>query len=108
MLQIKCMNGEQLCQGFASDNQAQLEVVSNLPLRLPELTYVTYTWVSTHANGTKIWDTALPTRRIPVPWVGEYTVQVQAQYIREGERRPYAVFWSNKVVVMGVPCGNTP
>jgi hypothetical protein len=108
MLQINCMNGDQICQGFSTENQAQLEVSSALPLRLPEQTYVTYTWMSTHANGTKVWDTGLPTRRVPVPWTGEYTVQVQAQYIREGERRPYAVFWSNKVVIMGKTCTPTP
>lgn len=107
MIQISCMNGDQICQGFTSANQAKIEIVSASPLRVPEQTYVTYTWVSTHANGTKIWDTGLPTRRIPVPWVGEYTVQVQAQYVREGELQPFAIFWSNKVTVMGKTCPTT-
>ncbi len=104
MLQIKSMNGEEICQGFATENQAQIQVTSALPITLPEKTYVTYNWTCTHANGTKIWDTGLPTRRIPVPWSGAYTIQVQAQYIRQNERRPYAVFWSNKVIVNGKTC----
>jgi hypothetical protein len=104
MLQISCMNGEEICQGYSSGNQAQLQVMSGLPMTKPENTYVTYIWTSTHANGTKIWDSNQPTRKVPIPWAGEYTVQVAAQYIREGQRTPYAVFWSNKVTVMGKIC----
>ncbi len=104
MLQISSMNGNEICQGFASDNQAIVQVVSGLPMSAPVGTYVTYTWTSTHANGTRVWDSNRGDRRIPIPWAGEYTVQVQIQYIREGKRRPYAVFWSNKITVIGTIC----
>jgi len=104
MLQIQSMSGTEVCQGYTSANQAQMQVLSGLPATKPANTYVTYVWTSTHANGTKTWDTNQPTRRVPIPWAGEYTVQVVAHYIREGESRPYAAFWSNRVKVMGMIC----
>lgn len=104
MLQISSMNGEEICQGYSSANQAFIQVTAGIPATKPENTYITYIWTSTHANGTKIWDSNQPTRRVPIPWAGDYTVQVVMQYVREGQTRPYAAFWSNKVTVKGMPC----
>jgi hypothetical protein len=104
MLQISSMNGDEICQGYASDNQAIIQVTSGIPSAKPENTYITYVWTSTHDNGTKVWDTNLSSRKVPIPWTGEYTVQVVMQYVRHGQTRPYAAFWSNKVKVMGKVC----
>lgn len=104
MLQINCMNGEEICQGYAAENQAMIHITAGLPTEKPEDTYITYVWTSTHANGTKVWDSNQSSRRVPIPWSGEYTVQVVMQYVRVGQTRPYAAFWSNKVTVMGKIC----
>lgn len=104
MVQIASMNGNEICQGYASDNQAVVQIMNGIPIQKPENTYITYVWTSTHANGTKVWDSNQPTRKVPIPWLGEYQVQVVMQYVRVGQTRPYAVFWSNKITVMGTNC----
>lgn len=104
MLQIACMNGPEICQGFMPENQAQVQIMGGLPMSVPDNTYVTYVWTSTHANGKKTWDTSRPDRKIPIPWLGEYTVQVQVLFTRHGKTRPYAVFWSNQITLAGKVC----
>ncbi len=104
MFQIQSMNGEEICNGFLPENQAQVRVVGNLPLSPPENTYITYMWTSTHERGVKTWDTNRPDRRVPIPWTGDYTVQVKVMYTRHGNTRPYAVFWSNPIKVTGRNC----
>lgn len=104
MLQLACMNGVEICQGYAAENIAQVQINSALPISAPENTYVTYVWKSVHQNGTKIWDTSRPDRKIPIPWVGEYMVQVQVLYTRQGSTRPYAVFWSTPLKITGKIC----
>ncbi len=104
MVQLASMNGEEICQGFMPENQALLQIVGNLPIPPGEDTYITYFWRSVHEKGSKTWDTSRPDRRVPIPWTGEYTVQVQVMYTRHGSTRPYAVFWSNPVKIMGTSC----
>lgn len=103
MINIECMNGEEICQGYLPQNQAHV-MINSMPMSIPDNTYVTYRWTSAHANGSKVWDTNRPDRRIPVPWTGEYTVQVQVQFTTKGNSRPYAVFWSTPIKVMGKIC----
>ncbi len=108
MIQIASNNGTEICQGYTSDCQAHIAIISGLPLSIPENTYVTYVWTSEHANGTKTWESNRQDRKVPIPWEGDYTVQVKVQYVRSqndnNRYRPYAVFWSNKLKITGKLC----
>jgi len=104
MIHIECMNGEEVCQGFMPNNLAQVEIMSGLPLTVPEDTYVTFRWYSKHENGTRYWDTNKANRPIPVPWLGEYTVHVEVMYLRKANYQPYAKFYSNEVKFVGKVC----
>lgn len=104
MVEIQSMNGYEICQGYDYENNAYMQVSSNLPFAPPPNTIVVYTWTAEHPNGNKIWNTSLPYRTIPIPWVGKYTVRLKIEYIRRGKYRPFAAFFSNRVVIRGVNC----
>lgn len=101
---IASQNGNQICSGLESTNCAHVALVSPPPLPVPENTILAYTWTAEHANGSWTWHSNYPTRIIPLPFQGQYKIQVKIEYMRRGTKRPYAAFWSNKLFLQGMQC----
>jgi len=101
---IASQNGNQICSGFEMSNCAHIAVVAPPPVPLAANSIMLYTWTAEHANGTWIWHSNHPTRTVPLPFVGQYMIQVKIEYMRKGTKRPYAAFWSNKVYIHGMDC----
>ncbi len=101
---ISCMNGESFCAGYGPQSTAQISLVSSLPIKPPSNARVVYTWTAEHPNGTWSWGTGSPDRVVPIPWAGDYVVQVRITYYLPNRTRPFAAFWSNKIVVSGKRC----
>ena len=104
MTEIQSVNGTEFCIGYGSENQAQFVVTTDFPIPIPPETVVVYTWTAKHPNGNKVWNTNFPYRAVPIPWTGDYIVQVKVEYIRRGRSRPFAAFISNQVLVSGFDC----
>ena len=102
--EIQSVNGVEFCRGYGPNHMAQFQITGTFPFQVPPGTAVVYTWTAQHPNGTKVWNTNFPYRAVPIPWVGEYIVQVKVEYIRKGNSRPFITFWSNQVVVRGIEC----
>lgn len=101
---ISCVNGETFCAGYGPQSTAQISMVSDLPIKPPSNARVVYTWTAEHPNGTWTWGTGSPDRVVPIPWPGEYVVQVRITYYLPNRTRPFAAFWSNKIAVRGEGC----
>jgi hypothetical protein len=101
---IASQNGNEICAGFTPANCAHIAVVTPPPLPVSTNSILVYTWTAEHANGSWTWHTNYPTRVIPLPFPGQYRIQVKIEYMRRGTKRPYAAFWSNKLYVQGMNC----
>lgn len=102
--EIVSLNGYELCKGIGPHHWAHIAVVSGPPIPLPPDTYITYTWMAKNPFGSWVWFTSSSTRAVPIPWQGNYYVQVRVEYIRRGRRSPFAVFWSNVITIRGINC----
>ena len=101
---ISPMNGETFCAGYGPESTAQIAMISDLPLPPPSNARIAYTWTAEHPNGTWTWGTGSSDRVVPIPWPGDYVVQVKITYYLPNRTRPFAAFWSNKVTVKGESC----
>ncbi len=104
--QLVALNGVEICAGLGSENMAHVCVGENLPIPLPPNATIAYTWTVQHSNATWRWYTMSSERLIPIPWPGEYSVQVKMEYVRRGNNRPrpFAAFWTTPLIIHGQNC----
>ena len=101
---IASQNGNQICAGLMPANCAHVALVTPPPIPVPANTILAYTWTAEHANGTWTWHSNFPNRVIPLPFPGQYRIQVKVEYMRRDAKRPFAAFWSNKLYLQGMQC----
>ncbi len=101
---IASQNGNEICSGFTPANCAQVAVMTPPPLPVPANSILVYTWTAEHANGSWVWHSNYPTKMVPMPFTGQYKIQVKIEYMRKGTKKPYAAFFSNKIYVQGMQC----
>lgn len=99
-------NGAEHCAGYGPQNMAHVSLVSGPPIPVPPGVALVYTWYSEHQNGNWTWWGNVPTRVVPMPFPGQYNVQLKIEYIRKGRSRPFAAFWSNRLQLQGIDCRN--
>lgn len=104
VVELAAMNGIEICAGYESVHFAHICIVSEPPIPVPPNASLTYTWTSEHPNGTRTWYGNSPERLIPINWEGHYLVRVKIEYIRYGRTRPFAVFWSDYLSLIGLDC----
>lgn len=104
LAQISCMNGEQICSGFLPANQAHIRMTAPPPVPLPFNATMTYTWFIDHPNGSWLWHGNVIDRMVPIPFTGDYSIQLLVKYVRKNQNRAFAAYLSNKIVIKGVAC----
>ena len=106
--EIVPLDGIEFCQGYTSEHVAHFRMISQFPnfASLPYV-YVTYTWVAEHPKGRKEWNTGNRVRAVPLPWEGEYTVQVRVEFIRLGFANPFSTIWSNRIKIVARDCDDS-
>lgn len=99
--------GTAFCAGYGVFNQASVRI-SSFPAAFPVAqSAIVYNWYVRHEKGQKVWHTTSPQRLVPLPWPGTYTVWVEIHYvdISGGQRRRYAVYYSDPLTILAHVCG---
>lgn len=92
-------NGPDFHAGLSAQNKIHTEITSPPPVQPAANSRVIYTWYCDHNNGSWQYRVGQDWYDFRMPYQGIYTMQAKMEYYREGNRRPYAAFWSNRVRV---------
>lgn len=103
--QIEALGSSQVCAGYTAASQIKVGVVpTRSHFDVGGKSIKAYQWVMDHANGSKYWHTNQSTRWIPIYWPGQYRVYCITYYLLPGRYVPFAVEFSNQLILTGMDC----
>lgn len=97
-------NNTEFCSGYGSENMAQVQVEAAPSFLPPANTGIVYNWYVITPQGSRMWNTPVDRRVVPLPWSGRYSMWAQISFIDKTTLRTYASFRSNTITFSAREC----